>query len=298
MHRGASLFARSSGLLCLSFVLATPGFSQVVAEAKEERGIQDNSFLIEEAYNQDIGVVQHISTFTRMWNSKDWNFTFTEEWPMPHNPRHQISYSLVGMHSGDFGSSGGGWGDTILNYRYQVAGDGDSRFAFAPRLSVMIPSGDVAEGRGAGGTGVQLNLPFSVVLNRRLVTHWNAGSTFVPHAQSPDHEHAATAGFNLGQSFIVLVHSRFNFLVETSYNRFQSVVGSDRTEWDEALFVNPGIRWSFHLSRGLQIVPGVAIPIGIGSSAGERGLFLYLSFEHPFRKQPAPAAAAQPSSHL
>lgn len=27
--------------------------------------IQDNSFLIEEAYNQEFGVVQHINTFTR-----------------------------------------------------------------------------------------------------------------------------------------------------------------------------------------------------------------------------------------
>src|SRR5215831_17813815 len=29
-----------------------------------EDGIQDNSFLIEEAYNQDYGVVQHINNFT------------------------------------------------------------------------------------------------------------------------------------------------------------------------------------------------------------------------------------------
>ena len=28
--------------------------------------IQDNSFLIEEAYNQEANVVQHISTFSRM----------------------------------------------------------------------------------------------------------------------------------------------------------------------------------------------------------------------------------------
>jgi hypothetical protein len=28
------------------------------------------------------------------------------------------------------------------------------------------------------------------------------------------------------------------------------------------------------------------MPIGIGPSAGERAVFLYLSFEHPFRKIP------------
>jgi len=36
-------------------------------------GIQDNSFLVEEAYNQNFGVVQHISSFTRSFESKDWN---------------------------------------------------------------------------------------------------------------------------------------------------------------------------------------------------------------------------------
>ena len=46
-------------------------------------GIQDNSFLVEEAYNQNFGVVQHISSFTRFFDSKDWNYTFTQEWPVP-----------------------------------------------------------------------------------------------------------------------------------------------------------------------------------------------------------------------
>ena len=52
-------------------------------------GIQDNSFLVEEAYNQERGVVQHINTFSRLWNTKDWVYTFTQEWPMPGDARHQ-----------------------------------------------------------------------------------------------------------------------------------------------------------------------------------------------------------------
>jgi len=37
------------------------------------------------------------------------------------------------------------------------------------------------------------------------------------------------------------------------------------------------------LSRGLQIVPGVALPIGIDPCAAEKGVIfdLYLSFEPP-----------------
>jgi len=32
---------------------------------------------------------------------------------------------------------------------------------------------------------------------------------------------------------------------------------------------------------GLQVVGGLSLPVGAGPSRGERGVFLYLSFEHP-----------------
>jgi hypothetical protein len=44
--------------------------------APDTKPIQDNSFLIEEAYNQERGVVQHINTFQRV-HSGDWVYTFT-----------------------------------------------------------------------------------------------------------------------------------------------------------------------------------------------------------------------------
>jgi hypothetical protein len=46
--------------------------------------------------------------------------------------------------------------------------------------------------------------------------------------------------------------------------------------------MSPGARWAFNFTNGLQIVPGVAMPVGIGPGAGEKGVFVYLSFEHPF----------------
>jgi hypothetical protein len=49
-------------------------------------------------------------------------------------------------------------------------------------------------------------------------------------------------------------------------------------------FVSPGVRWSYDFESGLQIVPGIAFPIGVGPSRREKSVFLYLSFEHPFRK--------------
>jgi len=279
---------KTCGLPCLLLIVGLPAFGQNQGAGKETPPIQDNSFLVEEAYNQERGVVQHINTFSRMWNSKDWSYTFTQEWPGPRNWRHQFSYTLAGMHAGAFAGTGAGLGDTVFNYRYQVAGSGDSRFAFAPRMSVLFPTGDVSAGRGMGAAGVQANLPVSIVLHRRLVTHWNAGGTFVPHAQSADHLHASSVGCTLSQSFIFLAHPRLNLLLETSASNFQTVVGEGRTEWSKLRYVSPGVRWVFNFRSGLQIVPGVGVPIGFGPSAGEKGLFLYLSFEHPFGKREEP----------
>ena len=255
------------------------------SSGRQEPAIQDNSFLIEEAYNQEPGVVQHINTFSRMWNSKDWIYTFTQEWPAPHNSRHQFSYTLAGAHAGAFAGSGAGLGDTAINYRYQVFGNGESRSAFAPRISLLLPTGDVTSGRGAGAPGVQVNLPLTYVVHPRVVTHWNAGSTVVPYARDADNCRAGTVGYTLGQSVIFLASARLNFLVEVSDSRFQSVVGPGSVEWAHTTLVSPGVRWAHNFENGLQIVPGVAMPLGVGASAGEKGVFLYLSFEHPFGKR-------------
>jgi len=249
-------------------------------------GIQDNSFLVEEAYNQNFGVVQHISSFTRFWNSKDWNYTFTQEWPVPGDERHQLSYTLVALHSGGAPGSGAGIGDVMLNYRYQLVGSGEARVAFSPRLSLILPTGDSTQERGAGSFGVQTGLPLSVVLSQKLVSHWNLDATYFPRAQDVSGDRSSSAGYNLGQSFIWLVHTRFNVILETVFVRSQEVVGRDRTDWTNSLFLSPGIRWAYNFKNGLQIVPGIGVPLGVGPSAGERALFLYLSFEHPFRKLP------------
>jgi hypothetical protein len=73
-------------------------------------------------------------------------------------------------------------------------------------------------------------------------------------------------------------------MLETWASNFQSVTGKRRTEWSRLRYVSPGIRWAFNFKSGLQIVPGLGVPVGIASSAGDRGIFLYLSFEHPFSK--------------
>jgi hypothetical protein len=251
------------------------------ASPAQPQPIQDNSFLIEEAYNQEFGVVQHINTFSRSWNSHEWVYTFTQEWPVP-GEAHQLSYTVSYVNS-DSTSASPGIGDLALNYRHQLAGNSDSRLAFAPRLTLLLPTGNARFGRGFGGSGVQTNLPLSWTVNKRLVTHWNAGATIIPAAKNEFGDRATATGHNLGQSFIWLVHPRFNVLFETLWTGSESVVAKGRTQRSHDLLLSPGIRWAHNLANGLQIVPGIGIPIGVGPSAGEKGLFVYLSFEHPFR---------------
>ena len=266
-------------IACCSIRGALPiAAAQQPSTVAEEKPIQDNSFLIEEAYNQEPGVIQHISFFSYYTVSEDWVYTFTQEWPIPGDARHQFSYTIPVVRSAGFGA---GAGDLALNYRYQLLGDADARLAFSPRFSLLLPSGDAKSERGFGGVAYQVNLPASIVLAPRLVTHLNAGGTVAPTAASDLGEQASVSGFNLGQSFIWLTHSRFNVMLETVWTGQGSVAGPERSSFSHSLFLSPGIRWAHNFSSGLQIVPGVAFAAGVGPSSGEKALLLYLSFEHP-----------------
>ena len=242
-----------------------------------QEAISDNSFLVEEAYNQEPGVVQHINTFQRM-RGGDWAYTFTQEWPF-RSQRHQLSFTVPAL---GFGGGGKGFGDVALNYRHQSVSN--SRLAVSPRFSLLLPTGSVAKGTGSGGVGLQFNLPVSVTHSKRFVTHWNAGTTVTLRAKDAQGDHATTTGYNLGQSVVWLTSARFNVLFETAWSSSESVVGPHSKERAYNLFVNPGVRWAHNFRSGLQIVPGVAVPVGVGPSGGQRGLFFYVSFEHPFKK--------------
>jgi hypothetical protein len=255
----------------------------LAAQEKKDSPIQDNSFLVEEAYNQEPGVVQHISTFTRYQETKDWIYTFTQEWPVG-GLTHQLSYTLPWQRLGASLDGRQAFGDVALNYRYQLLGDGNAKVAFAPRLSLLLPTGDEKTGYGRGAAGVQVMLPVSWVLGESLVAHSNLGATRTPNARNTLGEKATAQDLALGQSLIWLATPRFNVMMEYVHNRIQAVSGPDQTQVQTATYLSPGIRWAYNFPSGLQIVPGIAVPIGVGASRGERAIFLYLSFEHPFTK--------------
>lgn len=271
-------------ILALATLLATLVISPAAQQppSADNRAIQDNSFLLEEAYNQEAGVVQHISTFVRRAQSRDWTYSFSQEWPIT-GIAHQFSYNLLAAHAGSYSGSSVGLGDVALNYRYQLVGSGDKKIAVTPRVSLLLPSGDSRLGRGFGSLGLQTNTAASVVLHPRLVTHLNAGATWVPLQKNDLGQQASAAGYNLGQSFIWLAHPNFNVMLETVYNDMGTVSAPGKTDRIRDLLISPGIRWAYNFRNGLQIVPGVAVPVGAGPTAGEKGILLYLSFEHPLR---------------
>ena len=85
-----------AAIACLS-IGAAPlvPLSTSIASEPLAKGIQDNSFFIEEAYNQEPGVVQHIFNlaidFTN--GSREIGPSFTQEWPV-FSQTHQFSYTI------------------------------------------------------------------------------------------------------------------------------------------------------------------------------------------------------------
>ncbi len=229
--------------------------------AQEAEHIADNSFLIEEAYNQEPGVVQHISTFAREETGGGWEYGFTQEWPVT-SMRHQLSYTVPLVHSDGAGT---GLGDVALTYRYQALGNGGDDLHVAPRLALIVPTGSEEKGRGSGSLGLEANVPVSVVASSAVALHSNTG--FILDGESGDLQ------ARLGASGVFRVRRWLNFMLESVWE----------SEREDVLLLNPGARWAFDVSGGLQIVPGVAYTIALGPDASDV-LFLYLSFEHPFRR--------------
>jgi len=276
-----------NALLFSILLLASPGLVAAqqsgTSAAQAQSPIQDNSFLAEEAYNQEPGVVQHIQAFTRLWNSKTWAYTFTQEWPVPEHWRHQLSYTLAGAKAGE--NLDRSFGDLLLNYRYQLTGSGETRLALSPRATLILPTGSVKKGSGYGGVGVQAVLPASYVLSRHFVSHYDVGGTVVPRARDASDDVAASYGYNATGSLIWLAHSRLNGMFETSWSSSHLVSRPNGTDVQNTLWLAPGVRGAFNFKSGLQIVPGFAYVTGVGPSSGDRGAFFYLSFEHPLWRE-------------
>ena len=265
---------------------STPAAEQPANDDADDlpEAIADNSFLIEEAYNQEPGVMQTIATcvyFRRP--TRDVGCTVTQEFPVV-SQKHQLGFTLPVSFLDSNRTRG--VGDLAINYRYQLTGE-KAWATTAPRVSLLLPTGSASRGLGTDSAGVQLNLPVSKRLNRDFTAHFNAGATFLPRVRGVDTDgreiRRSLSFYAVGGSLVWLTHKNFNVVGEYLEN-FQSEIGeTGRVERYREHVFNPGVRFAINLKR-LQIVPGVSVPLV--SARGERrtGMFFYLSLEHPFKK--------------
>lgn len=244
--------------------------------------IEDNSFFVEEAFNQEHRVVQHI--FNGMFFKKpndESTLTLTQEWPI-NGQDHQLSVTIPYLWLNE--NRVNDLGDVLINYRYQLTGVNAWAF-ISPRLSLILPTGNVEKGFGAGVVGLQANLPISKRLTNAFIFHANAGATILPNAEKyileTQRVKKTRTSFNLGGSLIWLASYHLNFLGEFVFNSVHDVNEAGDAFRVKEYIISPGLRIAIDF-HDLQIVPGFAYPIRFVDGDSQAGIFGYLSFEHPF----------------
>jgi DtxR family Mn-dependent transcriptional regulator len=260
--------------------------------------IMDNSFLVEEAFNQEAGIFQNIFTFLRDEHGA-WATAFTQEWPAP-GVRHQLSVTVPFSGAG----SRGGVGDVALNYRLQVLNERRGVPAFSPRISALFPSGNSSEGRGTGSMGWQVNLPFSKQIDNVYV-HWNAGVTWYPSVSTsvgpsaqpllPAADVALTSPFLAG-SAIVRVRPMLNLMLEAVAAWDQEVVAPSLAARSRTTILSPGLRGGWNIGDK-QVIVGCAVPVSRSEGHTTVAVLGYFSYELPFRKRsPMTAGSSEGAS--
>jgi hypothetical protein len=241
------------------------------AQAAEPFAITDNSFLVEEAFNQEPGIFQNILVVRRA-NIGAWETGFTQEWPL-FTQRHQISYTVP------FASSDGesGVGDAFVHYRVQIFDGSDARPAFSPRVSLILPT--ASDGLGSHSFGWEFNLPFSKQVGD-VYLHWNAGMTQLPSAEIEGQEYNLLTP-RLAGSAIWRVQRMFNLMIESVIDWEEGVVDG-ATERRATVTVVPGFRTGWDVGDDTQIVVGLGLPLTFREHGDSAGVLVYFSYELPF----------------
>lgn len=263
----------NSKMLLLVFLFVVGTFDRALAVD----AIKDNSFLIEEAYNQEAGVVQFVQTVQYHEPSEEWAYTLSVEVPVP-DESHQLSFAIP-LVKQDVRDSQLQPGDLLLNYRYQLF---ENEFvAIAPRFSLILPTGDHKKEYGSDVFGLQFNQSISVELTKDWATHWNLGFTYLPDAKNANDETAHLFGYNFGASVIYIASASTQVLFEFLSSSQEQVTAQDSKESVSSYYFAPGVRTAFKVGNETEIVPGIAALLGVGPSAvnHERGLFVYFSVE-------------------
>jgi hypothetical protein len=260
-------------LLALSAALGMPaeavaGQSQAAAGQSPPFEIADNSFLVEEAFNQEAGVFQNI--FNGVRTGQTWAAIFTQEWPVV-SQTHQLSYSLSWANN-----PGSNFGDVLINYRYQALMEAPGVPAFSPRVSLVLPGGEA----GRDSPGVQINLPFSKQTSD-IYWHWNAGITVLPSAEAGTEKVSLESPFFAG-SAIARIRPMLHGMLE-SVLLFADEPTESGTARRTIFTLSPGVRGGWNIGDHQAIV-GLAVPITWSDDETETAALVYFSYELPFKK--------------
>jgi hypothetical protein len=272
--RLVSALAGLSLFLAAPCVMAQSQDAAVPAQGAAPFEITDNSFLVEEAFNQERGIVQNIFTWTRDQHGA-WNGSFTQEWPAP-GMTHQLSYTLP--FAGGDGTSVH-VGGVLLNYRLQVLTERPGRPAFSPRVSLILPTGEPDD--ASDRPGIQVNLPFSKQAGNFYV-HWNAGFTWIK-GETVGNDTANLMSPQVAASVIWRVKPMINLMLEGVAASNESIDAATGTMREADFTLSPGIRGGWNLGE-TQIVLGAAIPVTLGGGTSTVALLTYFSCELPFTK--------------
>lgn len=251
-------------------------------EKPDDRLLQSNGLLVDTAYHQEDGEVQHSLTFS-LSREDGWASAVSQEWPL-FSEKHQVSFSLPADLLVKRPDGSRGVGDFTLEYSYFLLGNNESRITVSPGVGVSLPTGSVSKGLGAGGAGASFKLPISVMLTRRFASNSTVEFGYVPSARNTDGDHFHIRNYELGQSFVWFARPKFNVLVEAVWERSRATNGGGFTEIESDAFLSPGVRWAHVFQNGVSLIPGVAVPVGVGTSRGDRGIFFYLAVEHRFKR--------------
>lgn len=268
-------------LLCL-WVLCGPFRPAFAQQSVDVDGMDDNSFLMEQGFTQDVGTVEHIGYVIAYPTSpKDVYFNYIQEWGI--TPHQDAGFTLpVTLHE----QSGDGLGDIFLDYRYQIL-QNPNFVLLAPRFSLIVPTGSYSKGLGYGTVGFQTNWSFSKYWNRHFATHWNLGTTLLPRAKqvlsNGQTGRKFLANFNFGTSVAWMANKRFNMALEFVSNLGSEINNNRNINLFGQYILNPGMSTSIDIGP-ITILPGLSIPLTWTRDHFQPGVYFYLSLQHPYRK--------------
>lgn len=248
-------------LILLGALASSASAQSVPPSAPAPFAITDNSFLVEEAFNQEPGVVQSI--FNVRADENAWLSTFTQEWPL-FTQTHQISYTIT------FGSlgNGTGLGDAAVHYRLQLTTERPGRPAISPRFSVLLPTGSDDKDLSAGSAGYEVNLPVSRQFGD-IYLHANAGYVHYPE---DDYVAPKIAGSAIWRAR-AMVHLMLEGVAE-----FVEAGPSRET----VTTISPGLRAGWNRGEA-QTVVGVAVPVQFAYGRTDASVLAYFSYETEWR---------------